>query len=195
MADAPGGGGFFTKKLGPFPTWVWIGLGVAVLYLYQSRKAAASSSTAQTDAATQALAQQGAAAAQYGYSGADLASMLSNLSGQVAMLGGGNTGSTGSTATSPGSTGTPAAPDYANEKLSGSGYYVPGSTVPIVGTNGHTYEWIASGNVIRSLPKGTIVYYQPTPGNFVSTGPVGQTKVGTGQGNVAPGTPTFLQVS
>jgi hypothetical protein len=186
-----GGGNFLTRKLGPLPIWVWVGVGVAVLYLYQSRKSAqAGSSSAGTDPTTAALAQQGAAAMQYGYSSPDIASMLSNLEGQVALLGGGNHGTTGTGATSPGSTGNPATTPPPGvprgEKLVGSGYYVPGSEVPITGPGGHTYQWIAGPGPKGALPKGTPIWIQPLPGYFVEAKP--------GM-HIISGTPQFVQVT
>ena len=186
-----GAGGLLGRKLGPLPMWVWIGLGVAAAYFYTSRKnAAAQAAGGGPDAATSALAQQGAAAMQYGYSSPDLASMISNLQGQVALLGGGNNGTTGTGATSPGSTGNPATTPPPGvpkgEKLVGSGYYVPGSEVPITGPGGHTYQWIAGPGPKGALPKGTPIWIQPLPGYFVQAAP--------GM-HIISGTPQFVQVT
>jgi hypothetical protein len=186
-ATEPGGGNFLTRKLGPLPIWVWVGVGVAALYLYQSRKnAAAQAAGGGPDAATSALAQQGAAAMQYGYSSPDLASMISNLQGQVALLGGGNNGTTGTGATSPGSTGNPATTPTVptGEKFVGSGWSVPGSEVPVTGQGGHTFQWINNA-AWHSLPKGTTMWFQPTPGFFVKTSGA----------HLYKGTPFFLEVS
>lgn len=104
IKPTPGGGDFLTRKLGPFPMIVWIAAGVALAYLYTRNKSTNSSST--TDQTTAAEAAQGVTAQQYGYSGADLASMLEQLQAQVAGLGAGNSGTTTSGAPSPGNTQT-----------------------------------------------------------------------------------------
>jgi len=117
---------------------------------------------------------------QYGYSAPDLASMISNLQGQVSLLGSGNQGTTQTNPTSPGSTGQPAtAPVHV-----GSGWFVPGSEVPVTGQGGHTYVWVAGPSIAKGLPKGTQLFFQPAPGYFV---PVTSSAV--------PGTPEFLQVT
>jgi predicted membrane-bound mannosyltransferase len=187
-ATDPGGGAgnFLTRKLGPLPIWVWVGVGVAALYLYRSRQQAAQAQSAGTDAATSALANQGAAAMQYGYTAPDLASMISNLQGQVSALGAGNVGTTTTKASSPGSTGNPAT--LPAQKLTGAGWG-PGTEVPIT-VGGHSYEWISSWAVLSHLPPGSNTFYQPVQGLFVPL----KNKTG-GYLKVPAGTPQFLMVS
>jgi hypothetical protein len=191
-----GAGGLLGRKLGPLPMWVWIGLGVAAAYFYTSRKNAAAQAAAGTgtDPTTSALANQGAAAMQYGYTAPDLASMISNLQGQVALLGGGNSGTTGTGASSPGSTGNPAVAPVA-PVLSGSGYWVPNSEVPVTGQGGHTYMWIPNAQVRQALAPGTPIFVQTMPGYFsqVGTEEAGGTAKMTAR--LAPGTKSFVRVT
>lgn len=49
-----GGGGVFTRKIGPFPAWVWMAIaaaGVLALVVYEYRKNSAGGSSAATDSA------------------------------------------------------------------------------------------------------------------------------------------------
>ena len=128
-ATSQPGGNPLERKLGPLPVWGWAGVGVGLALLY-TRKKKSSSSAGGTNAMSvlqspygysqaaqaQAAALGGSSLGAYypiGYSDyssvADLAGVLSNLSGQITSLGGGNSGTSKSPAPSPGNTQTGAA--------------------------------------------------------------------------------------
>lgn len=156
------------------PMWAWtlagvVGIGGSV-YLYKQRKAATAAATAPPLATAATAAGQTSAAGTaapgtaYGQAVSQLAQQQdqnqSNLLSQLLAL------QPGTAATS-----TPAATTYtppAGETLSGSGYYVPGSTAPITGSDGSTYSWISNYQQWLGLKaQGATGYYQPVPGVFM----------------------------
>lgn len=161
-ATSPPGGSnnFLTRKLGPLPMWVWIAGAVAVAYWYKSRQSSSSSSsTTAQDAVTQALAAQGVSADQFGYSAADLGSMLQQLQSQVSMLGAGNSGTTGSGAASPGSTQTGAANQTAPAWVS-SPSPVQQATAAKAG-----YNWVPNVPTLNALESAGVPVYYEVPEN------------------------------
>jgi hypothetical protein len=72
--------------------------------------------------------------------------------------------------------------------IQGSGYWLPNSTAPVLGSDGHTYQWVGNpADRNAGQAAGQAIYIQIEPGVFVVTpnAPAG----------LVPGTPQFYRIS
>jgi hypothetical protein len=167
------------KYLG-IPGWGWAVGAAGAGYIYLRRKSSTATSTS-----TGTTTQPYPTGFDYGPSYAAIQSEIQNLQQGQAQ---GSAGATG-TATST-TTGTTSAATSTVPTMSGSGYWIPGSNVPVQ-TGSASYQWIPNASTVQSLESsGQQIYVQTAPGTFV---PWGQAS-GAAGGTLAPGTPLFQQV-
>ena len=190
--NPPSGGrqGFFQKKELGLPVWAWalIGVGAAgALYLYMRSR---STSSAATPAALPVSTSTGSGGGGFGVGGYGGSGVQPGAPMQPA---------------SPPAPASPGNPSLPFQVQSGSGWWAGGSNWatdspqqqqaaiaaaqaagPITDAAGNEYEWIDPQEYQSIQGSGIQVYYEVLPGVFV---PVPQN-----MGNLAPGTPLYMQV-
>ena len=187
---APSGQSFFQKKELGLPVWAWalIGVGAAgALYLYMRSR---STSSAATPAALPVSTSTGSGGGGFGVGGYGGSGIQPGAPMQPA---------------SPPAPASPGNPSLPFQVQSGSGWWAGGSNWatdspqqqqaaiaaaqaagPITDAAGNEYEWIDPQEYQSIQGSGIQVYYEVLPGVFV---PVPQN-----MGNLAPGTPLYMQV-
>lgn len=163
-----GGGSFFTKKLGPLPVWGWAAVLLVGYYLY-TRSHGGSGSSAGSAATTIPTAAQETLSGPGGYYSGPWGGAPAGITSPTPGGGSGTSQQFGQVGA-----------------MSGLGFLPPSVTAKMIGTNpgtytttdlsGNNYLWLNPAEY-QALPSSTPIYYEPTPGQFVSGGTVGKSTI------------------
>lgn len=172
----------------PVPVLIVGGAALAAGIYFERKKSAAATAAATPAAAAPVTA----AASGTGAGGAASTAATSALAQQANQN---NSNLVQSILAMQGASATPSASTYAiptGQTLSGSGYYVPGSSAPITGSDGSQYVWISTPTQWTAITSsGGTAYYQPLPGVFM---PVTSASQLAGGGSPNGPTPLFYKI-